>query len=59
LVLAQLVKYNQSEAEPSVAGLLDSVIATERLLLAGGVQASFGDTAIKQSCCCGLEEWRS
>jgi hypothetical protein len=59
LVLAQLVKYNRLDAEQSVAGLLTSVIADERLLLPGGVQASLGECEINPSCCCGLEEWRS
>jgi hypothetical protein len=57
-VMAQLVTYNQIEAEPTVEGLLLGAIAAESLLLPGGVQASIGEREINPGCCCGLEEWR-
>jgi hypothetical protein len=57
-IMAQLVSYNQVEAEPTVEGLLSAAIAAERLLLPGGVQASAGARKISPGCCCGLEGWR-
>jgi hypothetical protein len=58
-VIAQLVGYNQVEAEPTVEGLLATAIVAESLVLPGGVQASAGEHEINPSCCCGLEEWRA
>jgi uncharacterized protein (TIGR02996 family) len=57
-VMAQLVSYNQMEAEPTVEALLSGAIAAESLLLPGGVQASDGERQINPGCCCGLEGWR-
>jgi len=57
-IMAQLVKYNQVEAEPTVGGLLSGAIAAEGLILSGGIEVSAGEREIRPGCCCGLEGWR-
>jgi hypothetical protein len=57
LVFAQLVDYNRI-AGGDIGALQSGVLAAERLILPGGLQASLGDQEINPSCCCGLEGWR-
>jgi hypothetical protein len=57
-IIAQLVAFNQIEADPTLEALLQGAIAEESLVLPGGIQASSGTTEINPSCCCGLEEWQ-
>ena len=56
-VFAQLVDYNRIEG-PDIGTLAAGIVAAERLVLPGGLQASWRDQEINPSCCCGLENWR-
>jgi hypothetical protein len=55
---AQLVGYNQIDRSGSLDRILQEIVISDGLVLAGGIQAISGDTIISPSCCCGLERWR-
>jgi hypothetical protein len=54
----QLAGYNQIDRSGSRDGILRDLIASDGLVLAGGIQAVSGEQVITPSCCCGLEGWR-
>ena len=58
LFFAQLVSYNQIDLSENRAVILREILATDGLVLAGGIQAVFEEQVISPSCCCELEGWR-
>jgi hypothetical protein len=54
----ELAKYNSLELERSTTEILQSIVESEYLVLAGGLLIQNGEVEIIPGCCGGIEDWR-